>query len=59
MLFLHNEGSVMEGLKNDHSFYSLNFIPENIVCDNNAITDLVAISEQVGIMQWKVFMKAL
>jgi HEPN domain-containing protein len=34
---LHNEGSVIEGLKNGHPFYSLNFIPENLVYDDLSI----------------------
>jgi HEPN domain-containing protein len=35
---LHNEGNVLEGLRNGHIFYSLNFIPENLVYDDKALS---------------------
>jgi len=34
---LHNEGSVLEGLRNGHIFYSLNFIKENLVYDDKVL----------------------
>lgn len=34
---LHNEGSVMEGLKNGHLYYCLNFIPDNLVYDDQTV----------------------
>jgi HEPN domain-containing protein len=43
---LHNEGNVIEKIKAGHPFYSLNFIPENIVYDNNNTVYPVATSEQ-------------
>lgn len=35
---LHNEGNLIEGLRNGHIFYSLHCIPENLVYDDKAVT---------------------
>ena len=48
---LHNEGSVIEGLKKGHAFYVLNFTPENIVYDNSAVNYPVITSEQDKLMR--------
>ena len=42
---LHNEGSVLESLRNGHLFYSLNFKPDNLVYDNKTV-DYPKITEQ-------------
>ena len=43
---IHNEGNVIEKIKTGHPYYALNFIPENIVYDNNQTVYPVATSEQ-------------
>lgn len=50
---LHNEGSIMEGLKNGHLFYCLNFTPSNLVYDKNPTIYPVATSEQSKLMREK------
>lgn len=50
---LHNEGSIMEGLKNGRLFYSLNFTPANIIYDKNPTRYPVATSEQLELVREK------
>ncbi len=57
---LHNEGCVIEGLKNGHPFYCLNFIPGNIVYDGHETTYPVTTPEQFALIQqaaMETFMK--
>ena len=44
---LHNEGNVLEGLRNGHILYSLNFIPENLVYDDKVLEYPIASSEDL------------
>ena len=54
---LHNEGSVLEGLRNGHIFYSLNFIPENLVYDDKVLSYPVTSQEALQKMKQKALEK--
>jgi len=54
---LHNEGSVLEGLRNGHIFYSLNFIPENLVYDDKVLSYPVTSLEALQKMKQKALEK--
>lgn len=51
---LHNEGNVIEKLKSGHPFYSLNFIPDNIVYENSETFYPVPTSEQAALTRQTV-----
>lgn len=50
---IHNEGNVIEKIRNGHPYYCLNFIPENIVYDNHNTVYPVATSEQAALTRQK------
>ena len=54
---LHNEGNVLEGLRNGHIFYSLNFIPANLVYDDNVLEYPVTSKEALQTMKQQTLEK--
>lgn len=50
---IHNEGNVIEKIRNGHPYYCLNFIPENIVYDNHNTVYPVPTSEQATLTRQK------
>lgn len=50
---LHNEGSVLEGLHAGHIFYSLHFIPANLVYDDKVMEYPAATTEELSAIRQK------